>query len=183
MSKKSERKKNLRVVKSSAKKEKQEQNLIDVTYRRLREITFINRQDPVATPYGRLMISMEIRASEKLKLKNLFRRVSQSLGDFDEVRKDLIEKYAKKDKEGEFIMKPPEDADGKVNKEAPKTEWVHDFTQENETVFQEEFEDLLNAKADIAGEKPTFDEDAEVNKLLNVIEMDFLSPLINFPDE
>ena len=183
MRKKDKRNKRLSVVKPNAKKEKQEQNLIDVTNGELRNLAFIDRNNPAATAYGRLMTSSAIRSGAKFKLKKLFLRVSETLSVFEEVRKELIDKYAKKDKEGEFIMKPPEDADGKPDKDAPRNEWVHDFTEENEKEFQKEFEDLLKEKADISGEKPTFDENDEVDKLLNVIEMNFLSPLMNFPDE
>jgi len=156
---------------------------INVTNGELRSLAFVNDANPRGTPYGRLMTEHLLPSKTKFKLKKLFRRVTAALTLFEETRKELIESYAKKDSKGELVLKAPEAADGKPNEKAPRSQWVYDFTKENEEKFKKEFQELLDEKADIDGEKPTFHPDDISADILNVIEMDFLSPLMIFEDE
>lgn len=183
--------------KTERKEQKQENNQIRITNGELRTLFIpMNYGDPrfMSTPYVDLMTSeksKELSAKARIKLMKLDLRVSAEIKLLENVRKELLDKYCKKDKEGKPSLKPPDiGVDPKLSDEEkqkiidriPKERWTHDFTEENQELFNKEFTDLLNEDADIQGDRITLRADDLPKGLLNPSEMGSLAKLINWEE-
>lgn len=196
-----------KIIDLEAKRQEKENNQIQITNRELRAFFIpvqMNFMDPanarfMSTPYIELMTSeksKELLAKARIKLMKLDMRISEELKILENVRKELVEKYCKKDKEGKPILKPPnigrdpkkklspeeEEMYKKTIENIPKDRWTHEFEEENQKLFTKEFEELLNENADIQGDKITLRSDDLPKGLLNPGEMGSLAKIINFEE-
>ena len=87
-----------------------------------------------------VILAKELPVKTAYWLARFLDKVSSEIGSTEKIRVKLIDKYAKKDKDGKFIMK--KDEKGKDLQE-------YDFTKENYIKFVKEYDELSNIEMDI----------------------------------
>lgn len=171
--------------KKSIKLEPKNEKIFDLTFRRLREILSTgNPQDLMSNPYSRLMSSYDISPRAMITLQSLALKVTEIANILEEVRKKLLQKYAKKDENNKPILIPPreevtrrlkihleearkntvvdlsaeklraEELQKEIEKNIPRTLWKYNFEPSKEQEFNEAFQKSLDEKIKLDGGRP-----------------------------